>query len=296
MALAAEQGLHYMQQVQRAADASAELAARMRQAGNFSPLQQLREQGFQADAALGLARASQARVATQERLTRLLGLPQTSFKLPERLPDLPPAPVDQPDVEQAALVQRLDVKAARAQTEATAKNLGLTRITRFVNVLEFSVLHNSSNEAPRQSGYEIGFEIPLFDWSGARVARAEAVYLQSVQRAAQTAIDARSEVRESYQGYRTAWEIARQYRDQIVPTAKRISDENLLRYNGMFIGVFELLADARAQINTVNASIEALRDFWLAQADLDMALVGKPDLPAPTGPAAARANGAGPAH
>jgi hypothetical protein len=45
----------------------------------------------------------------------------------------------------------------------------------------------------------------------------------------------------------------------------------VLRYNGMLIGVFELLADARTQIASVNASIEALRDFWIAQADLDMA-------------------------
>ncbi len=44
----------------------------------------------------------------------------------------------------------------------------------------------------------------------------------------------------------------------------------------MLIGVFELLADARAQIAGVNAAIEAQRDFWMAQADLDMALVGKP--------------------
>jgi len=44
----------------------------------------------------------------------------------------------------------------------------------------------------------------------------------------------------------------------------------------MLIGVFELLADARAQIASVNAAIEAQRDFWLADADLQMALVGTP--------------------
>jgi hypothetical protein len=46
----------------------------------------------------------------------------------------------------------------------------------------------------------------------------------------------------------------------------------------MLIGVFELLADARSQIASVNAAIEALRDFWIAQADLDMASIGKPSL------------------
>jgi outer membrane protein TolC len=275
-AVAADQSLHYAEQVKRAANASAELAARMAGAGNFSKLQQMREQGFQADAALGLARAQQARVAARERLTRLLGLSTPQFSLPDRLPDLPQATAELPDAEQVAMTQRLDVQAARRQAEATAKNLGLSRVTGFINVLELGYQHNSSNEAPTQTGYEISFEIPLFDWSGARVARAEAVYMQSVQRAAQSAIEAQSEVREAWQGYRSAWEIARQYRDEIVPTAQRVSEENLLRYNGMLIGVFELLADARTQIAAVNAAIEAQRDFWLAQATLDMALVGKP--------------------
>jgi len=42
--------------------------------------------------------------------------------------------------------------------------------------------------------------------------------------------------------------------------------------------VFELLADARSQIASVNGYIESLRDFWLAQADLEMALIGKPSM------------------
>jgi outer membrane protein TolC len=105
-------------------------------------------------------------------------------------------------------------------------------------------------------------------------------------RAAQAAIEARSEVREAYGQYRLAYDIARHHRDERVPLAQRIADEQLLRYNGMLIGVFELLADARAQVAAVNAAIVALRDFWLAQADLDQALVGKG---APMSPAAATA-------
>lgn len=300
-AVAAEQTAAYMRDVRTTADAGAELARRMARAGNWTKLQQAREHGFFSEAVLNLARAEAARVSTRERLTRLLGLwgTQTGFSLPERLPDLPRQPQERPDIEQAAMASRLDVQGARQTLEAMASNLGLSRVTRFINVLELGAMRNSSNEAPRQTGYEISVEIPLFDWGDARVAKAEAVYMQSVQRAAQTAIEARSEVRQAYQGYRAAYDIARHYRDDIVPTARRISDENLLRYNGMFIGVFELLADARSQIASVNASIEALRDFWVAQADLDMAIVGKPSLSG-SGQSAAMAPVAGaaggPAH
>ncbi len=298
-AVAAEESVRYSRQVMQAAEAGAELARRMAQVGNFNKLQQAREQGFYADAALNLARAEQQQRATRERLTRLMGLwgAQTAFKLPERLPDLPAQPRDLPEVERTALAQRLDVAAARSGAEATARNLGLTRTTRFVNVLELGLVRNSSNEAPTQRGWEIGFELPLFDWGGARVARAEAIYMQSLHRAAETAINARSEVREAYGAYRSAWDIAKHQREEIVPLKQRISEENLLRYNGMLIGVFELLADARSQIASVNGAIDALRDYWIAQADLDMALVGKPSLSAAAAPAmGAAAVGGAPGH
>ncbi len=302
-ALAAEETVRYMRQVKQTADASAELARRMEQVGNFNKLQRAREQGFYADAALNLARAEQAQRSTRERLTRLLGAwgAQTEFTLPERLPDLPKTPLDLPDVERVALAQRLDVQGARLAAERTATNLGLTRTTRFINVLELGYRNNRSNEQPTQRGWEIGFELPLFDWGGARVARAEAVYMQSVHRAAETAINARSEVREAYAGYRSAFDIARHHRDEIVPLRQRIAEENVLRYNGMLIGVFELLADARSQIASVNAAIEALRAFWIAQADLDMALIGKPGMASasPAGGSAgttSAADAAGPAH
>ena len=294
-ALAAEETVRYMRQVKQAAEASSELARRMEQVGNFNKLQRAREQVFAAEAAMNLARAEQVRRATRERLTRLLGAwgTQTLFTLPSRLPDLPPAAMELPDIERVALAQRLDVQGARLAAENTARNLGLSKTTRFINVLELGLKRNGSNEAPTERGWEIAFELPLFDWGGARVARAEAVYMQAVHQAAEVAINARSEVREAYTGYRTAYDIARFQRDEVVPLHQRIAEENMLRYNGMLIGVFELLADARTQIASVNAAIEALRDFWIAQADLDMALIGKPSLAAAAGPAmAAQAAGA----
>jgi hypothetical protein len=64
---------------------------------------------------------------------------------------------------------------------------------------------------------------------------------------------------------------------------KAISEENLLRYNGMLIGVFELLADAREQIVSVIQAIDAQREFWLADAALQAALIGEPIAASPTG-------------
>jgi outer membrane protein TolC len=292
-AVAAEQTARYQRDVRESAEATAELARRMAAAGNFNKLQQAREQGFYAQATLQLARAEQQRVASREQLIRLMGLSgaQTVFTLPERLPDLPKAPLEQPDIEQLAMDQRLDLKAAREQVKLTASQLGLSRVTRVINGLDLDLGLSTDSDGGRERSWEVSFELPLFDWGDARHARAQSVYRQSLHRAAQAAVNARSEVRESYHGYRAAYDIAAHYRDELVPVSQLISQENLLRYNGMFIGVFELMADARAQIATVNAAIEALRDYWQAQADLDLALVGKPAPAALGGAAAAPAGG-----
>ena len=276
-AVAARERSRYMADVLKAAEASAELARRMARVGNFNKLQQAREQGFQADAVQGYARALREEMATRERLVRLLGLwgdDLGALQLPDRLPDLPAALPDRPDIEREALRRRLDVQASKLQSEQTARQLGLTRATRWINVLELGGHLNSSNEGHGHAGWEVSVELPLFDSGSARVARAQALYQQAVSRTAQTAITARSEVREAYGHWRATHDIARHQRDEVVPLKKRISEENLLRYNGMFIGVFELLADARSQIQGVSLYLDALRDFWLADADLEMTMLG----------------------
>ncbi len=299
-AVAAQELVKYDQQVMEAADASNELARRMVAAGNFSKLAQMREQAFYADATADLARAQHRAVAARERLSRLLGLvgDRLGFQLPERLPDLPAQPLEPKDAEQTAIDKRLDVLMAKRATESTAKSLGLTKATRFVNVLEVGYQNKSETGSPRANGYEIELELPLFDFGSTRAARAEATYLQAVNRTAAIAGNARSEVRESYSAYRTAYDLARHYRDEVVPLRKRISEENLLRYNGMLSSVFELLADSREQVRGVTGYVEALRDFWAADTNLQTAITGRsPAADEPSRPAASSsAEQSGAAH
>jgi outer membrane protein TolC len=275
-AVAAQELVTYAEQVKDAADASNELARRMLDVGNFNKLSRMREQAFSADATASLARAKHQAVVERERLVRVLGLSgdQLAFTLPPRLPDLPHEPIEPKDAEQTAIDKRLDVLLARRAADATAKSLGLTKATRFINVLEVGYANKSQTGEPRQSGYEIELELPLFDFGSTRAARAEATYMQAVHRTAEVAVNARSQVRESYSAYRTAYELARHYRDEVVPLRKRIADENMLRYNGMLASVFELLADARDQVTSVTGAVEALRDHWVAETDLRSALTG----------------------
>jgi len=276
-AVAAQESAAYAEQVKQAAEASAELARRMTAAGNFSKLDHAREQAFYAEATAQLARARQTAVSERERLTRLLGLwgEDAQFRIPARLPDLPKTAREMRELETQAIKNRLDVLGAMQEAENLAASMGLTRATGFINVFEVGYQRNSASNEPRQTGYEIELRLPIFDWGGAKVARAEHTYMQAVQRAADTAIRARSEVREAYAAYRTAFDLAKHYREEIVPLRKHISEEVLLRYNGMLMSVFELLADARQQIAAVSAAIDTQRDFWLAETHLNLALTSK---------------------
>lgn len=278
-AVAAQQAATYARQVKDSADASAELARRMQAVGNFSRLQRAREQAFYADAVTQLARAQQAALAAREALVRTLGLDAgqaARLRLPERLPDLPEAPRDEFVMARIALEERLDVRMARADLEYLARQQGLTRITSFVNGLELSGLRTSETGQPPQKGYEIEMPLPVFDFGDARRAQAEATYMAALNRAALVGSHATSQVRETYGAYRMAYDVARHYRDEVVPLRKSIADEMLLKYNGMLIGVFELLAETRAQIATVTQAIDAEREFWIAEAALRASVIGRP--------------------
>ncbi|HTN67327.1 MAG TPA: TolC family protein [Burkholderiaceae bacterium] len=296
-AVAARQTVQYMEQVGNAAEAGAELADRMARVGNWSKLDQAREHLFYADATAQSARARHNATAARERLTRLMGLwgAQTTYPLPERLPNLPPAPNQAIDVESQAMAQRLDVQSTRREAEATASALGLSKASGFINVLDAGYANKSVSGKPRENGYQVALELPIFDWGGARTAKAEALYMSALHRTADSAIRARSEVREAWSAYRTSYDLARHYRDEVVPLRKKISDEVLLRYNGMLASVFELLTDAQAQVTSVNAAIEAQRDFWIAETDLQAAINGNGGAPTPMR-AAASGDAAAPAH
>jgi outer membrane protein TolC len=283
-AVAAQQTLQYAEQINRTAQASAELAKRMQQVGNFTKLQRARQQSFYADSAARLASSQHAATAAREELIRLLGLTDeqsTQLKLPERLPDLPKEARPAGVVNATATQQRLDVQMARHQLDVAGKSQGLNLLNSLVDVelgLRYDTVfeNNAAGDRSNRRGVELAFRLPIFDWGGAQRAAMNAQSLAAANRYDGVMRSVSSQLRESYSAYRTAYDVARHYRDEIVPLRKTMAEENVLRYNGMLIGVFELLADTRDQISSVQAAINAYQQFWLADAALAASMIGKP--------------------
>ncbi|MEJ7688797.1 MAG: TolC family protein, partial [Variovorax sp.] len=171
-----------------------------------------------------------------------------------------------------------DVQMARARLDAAGKSQGINLLGSFIDV-EAGVRRDTifdGGERSTRRGFELDIRLPLFDWGSAQRDALNAQSLAAANRYEATARSASSQLREGYSAYRTAYDIARHYRDEIVPLRQSMADENVLRYNGMLIGVFELLAEARDQIAGVTAAIDAQQQFWLADASLSASLIGKP--------------------
>lgn len=300
--VAASESLNYSKQVYESAQVSAELAKRMQSVGNFNRLQRIREQSFYADAAAQLLSSQQAASAAREGLIRLLGLKDnqiSALKIPERLPDLPKSFLAPADVSKALTTQRLDVRMAQSQLDAASKAQGLTLISSLTDI-ELGVRRDTVKDTTEatsntRKGYELSIRLPLFDWGDAQRASMNASTLAAANRMEATIVNAGSDLRESYTAYRSAYDLSRHYRDEVLPLSKIIAEENGLLYNGMFISVFELLADQRSQVNTVKAAIAAQQQFWQADAALQATLLGKP-MSAPSMSMGAPAGGDAPAH
>jgi len=281
-AVAARQVAHYREEVATAAGTAAELARRMQATGNFSRLQRAREQALAAEETANLIRARQNATAAREALIQRLGLTPSqaqALRLPDQLPALPEAPIDEATAGAALLDNRLDVRIARTDLERTAKSLGLTQVTSVVNGLHVAGVRNSETGESSQRGFEVELPLPLFDFGDAARAGGEARYLAAFNRTLELASNASSQVRVAYEGYRSAYDLARHYRNEVVPLRQNITEESVLQYNGMLIGVFELLAAARSQSASAVQAIEAERDFWRAEAALKASLLGQPIAP-----------------
>jgi outer membrane protein TolC len=280
-AVAARQQVGLLEQANSAAATTTELAKRLGESGAMNKLDQARELAFHAELATQLASARQRADAERERLIRALGLwgGDLAFKLPNRLPPLPKAARALPQVEQDAVSRRVDLQMARMDAETLAKSYGLTKATRFVNVLDAGYAdkitkNKDTGERAHDRGFTVSLEVPLFDFGDSKLREAEATYMQAINRLAEKAVNVRSEAREAYRNYRATYDIARHYQKDVLPLRNTISDEMMLRYGAMQVDVFALLAEARQKIAVNGAAADALRDFWLASADLSAVVTG----------------------
>lgn len=311
-AAAAHQIVHLLEQEQLSAAAGSEIVTELGRTGGATRIDQAREQAFYAEVTAQLAQARLRHNQATEALIRTLGLwgeNLEKMKEPSRLPPLPARLASQADVETEALRRRIDLQIARLELGALAQSMGLEQATRYLDLVELigisasereAVIENGERETEQTdlSGAELEFQVPLFDFGGSRVRRARESYLQAVYRLAELGVNARSQAREAFRTQRATYDIARLYQNEVVPLREIVTEEGTLRFSSMNADIGDLLIDVRSAIQSNIAATEALRDYWLATVDLQMALAaGGGSAPAAeAATAAAPAGGGGAPH
>jgi outer membrane protein TolC len=279
-AVAASEMAGLLADAKSTAEATAKLASRLGETGSLNKLDQAREQVFYAETTADLASVRQEATSARERLARLMGLwgGDLAFRIPKTLPPLPRQPSVLPSIEADAVTHRIDLQIARIELDALAKALNLTEASRFVTLLDVAGIAKTTREPDgsrfRERGYDIQFQIPIFDGGEVRVRQATETYNQAFNRLTEKAVAVRSEARDAYRTYRSTYEVARQYQREVLPLRKIITEEMQLRFSSMQVDVFALLVEARQRIASMRAAIDAKRNFWLAQSDLQSAVNG----------------------
>lgn len=262
-----------------ATEASAELAERQVQAGTLSRLEQRSHQAFYAETLLEGARTELQVRRNREQLNRLMGLwgPATDWQLPERLPDAPAWLPEIENLEARAVRNSFSVAAGKREIEALRITLRLARKFRYLTVLGIGV--GTHREPDGQfTGPRFELSLPLFDRGQSRIARLEAQLAASRQRLTMNAIELRAAVREAGTRLSAIHEQVRYFQDVLLPIKQTIIDETQRRYNGMLLGVYDLLQSKQSLLATGRNYVAALRDFWLAWSDLE-GIVGEHLMP-----------------
>ena len=279
-AVAANEFVDLLTDAKSTAESTAQLALKLGQTGSLNKLDQAREQVFYAETTADLATLRQDATSSRERLIRLLGLwdGDLGIRLPQKLPVLPRWPLSLPRIEVDAVEHQIGLQIARVQLGALAKSLNLTEASRFVTMLDVADIDRKTRDPDtppfRERGFDVQFQILIFDGGEVRVRQAVETYNQAFNLLTEKAVNVRSEARDAFRVYRSTYDIAGHYQREVLPLRKIISDEMQLRFSSMQVDVFALLTEARQRIAALRAAIEAKRDFWLAQSELKTAVNG----------------------
>lgn len=278
-AVAAFEAAALIRRAQETADTASELAAELGQTGAMNKADQAREHVFTAELAAERADALLEAKLAKEKLIRLMGLwgSDTNVFVPDSLPALPSRPQGRSKIERLALTNRVDLAAGRLELEAIAREYKLRGDTRMLSAAEIMAgggIEREDGVNDKSPVLDVEFRIPVYDTGGLISRRGKLAYLRAANGLAQMAVDARSEARVAHAAVTGKHEVARHWRDQVLPLRKTINEESLLSYSGMLTSTFELITDARDGLESELGAAEAKRDYWLAETDVTAAIWG----------------------
>jgi outer membrane protein TolC len=275
-AVTAQQALGLQRQLNDTAIRGLELGQRMVQAGNWSLVPLLQQQSIVSATSLQLAQAQQQAFTSKERLIRLLGvIDPASVQIPDTLPALPNAALVANDLEAQALRNNPVLALAALEAQRAKASVSAQDQQRWKEAARQAIEDvTASKPAHLPALGALPTSAPLLNTTRLVLSHDLAEAAQAQAHARELEVNTRSQAREAYFRYRTALDVAQHQVSEGVRIATAQQDETQTRYNGMIQGTWDLLASARARIQSTHAAVQAQRDFWMAHMDLQAVLAG----------------------
>ncbi len=271
------QRLDVSRRVLDAAEASAQAAELLRQAGNITELELLTHQGFAAEVRQSVIRREADAAASRHDLHRAMGLPddRDRWETPTRLPRLPETTVDADELVDRAVEQSLAIDRLQRR-QATGESLAKFHRRRGW-MPEFSIGVSTDyhfDDDRLLVGPVVGVALPLFDRRQYAVDAHRADAMEAMYRRRQIRQQLTGRARTTARRLQAAHEEARHIEQRVLPLAERTVEEAMRQFNAMELGVFELLEAHRSRMRAGESHTEALRNFWLQRTRADRLIAG----------------------
>ncbi len=271
------QELEMLQVVSQAMDASALVAKKIFHAGNIIELEMQNEQNLANEARIDLALAENDVIQERERLNVMMGLwgKNINWEIEKRLANPLKEDPDGTGLERLAISERLDLAAERKRLDAFGNNINLSGYGAMISEAVINLHSEIEPDGEVTRGPSLQIPIPIFNQGNPQRVKALAIFRQKAAHFMQHSIEIRSEVRAKFSKMRTARKRTEFYQREVLPLKAKILEQTQLQYNGMFMSIFQLLQAKRDQIEAGRNFIDALKDYWIARTELELAVGGR---------------------
>lgn len=274
---AARQKRTLFKRVNQTTGTSYETAQELRKAGNITKLDLLQERSLHEKTRLDLAGANLRVRELRKVLNRKMGVwrHRSDWRVSSDLPAVPETSISKRATEKHAIKESLDLDIARKRVRAAAQKEEIANVTSVFPFVEAGVEAEQEADGNWLAGPRLDIPIPLFNQGHPKRSIARSRVRQAWQTYTKTAIRVRTALRITRDRVQVHRRRALYYRDVLVPLQKRILNRGLLRFNGMFIGVFRLLNLKKEEIAIRRQYINELLKYWVARAKLKQLLNGR---------------------
>ncbi len=272
---AAAELLELRRTVLQAFNSSADLAIRLREAGNITELDLANQRSLFEEARFDLQEAEVGVAAARERLNALMGLwgRGTEWRVEPRLPDVPERELSLDELERTTIERSIELAITKKRFAGAAERVNVARARGFLPELKAGV------SAERNEGWGVGpaveLEVPLFYQGQGEVGVAKAEMRQQQNLHADVAVTLRAGARNAATRLSAKREAVLRYQRVLLPLKQQVLDQTQLEYNAMLVGLFQLLQAKRAQVQTAAAYVDQHREYWIARTNVEQLLAGR---------------------